>query len=397
MDILIVGGGLIGASLMLALKNSGVSTLLIESKLTYEKEEDFDARTLALSPSSMRILKCIHLWEELEPDITPINMIHISQKASFGLATLKSEKEPLGYVVEMQHLQKIFHKKLSSEKILNSARLINYDREKKVAVIEKEGEQITVIAQLIVAADGAGSHLREFCKGLNVSEKVYDHVAIVANIGLGRSHNYCAYERFTADGPLALLPMTRMRSALVWSLPYGEAKKVMELSDAEFLKKVHQLFGYRLGKLVKAGKRTLFPLKQSIMTQTISWPFVFIGNAAHTLHPVAGQGFNLGLRDVATLVQCIAGKGLNSQMLEMYQQQRIHDQKAITWLTDNLVELFTNKLPGLHAARGLGLLALENLPLFKKIVGYYTRGFAGITPDLVCGIPIQHKVSYGKL
>jgi 2-octaprenyl-6-methoxyphenol hydroxylase len=165
----------------------------------------------------------------------------------------------------------------------------------------------------------------------------------------------------------------------------------MKTSEDDFLKALQQTFGYRLGRFIQVGRRVLYPLKQVIMPQTVSNSVVFIGNAAHTLHPVAGQGFNLGLRDVATLAQYIAKEGLSTTMLRHYQQARHHDQAVITRLTDNLVGLFTHQLPGLSIARGLGLMTLDNSTLLKKLLSRYARGFGGVIPDLVCGIPLQRS------
>ena len=183
--------------------------------------------------------------------------------------------------------------------------------------------------------------------------------------------------------------MTQLRSALVWSVPQGDAKRIMDLSDADFLKALHQVFGYRLGRFTKVGKRVVFPLRQVTMTQQAAWPVVFIGNAANTLHPVAGQGFNLGLRDGVFLAQCILQQGINSSMLDFYQQSRRVDQLAITRFADGLVSLFAAKFPGIGLMRGAGLLALDNLEPLKNILTHYTQGFAGLTPDLACGIPMQ--------
>ena len=164
-------------------------------------------------------------------------------------------------------------------------------------------------------------------------------------------------------------------------------------SDQDFLKALQDTFGYRLGRFVKVGKRSLYPLRQVLMPQQVLGSVVFVGNAAHTLHPVAGQGFNLGLRDVAILAQCIAHEGLGFEMLETYQQARRHDQAAIARFTDGLIQLFTSRIPGLSIARGAGLLALDNLVPLKNVLARYAQGFAGVIPDLVCGIPLKIEAS----
>jgi 2-octaprenyl-6-methoxyphenol hydroxylase len=391
-DILVVGGGLTGATLMLALTHLGYRVLMIEAKpLSHRIQADFDARTLALSPASVRILQQLKVWARLEKKATPIHTIHISEQHRFGSARLQDPlSESLGYVVEMQHIHKAIHEQLDQTHILSPAELIALNSTKGIATISHEGREITWQVPLVVAADGIDSSARKLCK-LTAKTKNYNRVALVTNIGLRRPHQHQAFERFTSSGPLALLPMTKLRASLVWSLVPDEAQRLMKTNDDDFLKALQQTFGYRLGRFVQVGRRVLYPLKQVIMPQTVSNSVVFIGNAAHTLHPVAGQGFNLGLRDVATLAQYIAKEGLSPNMLNHYQQARQHDQAVITQLTDSLAELFTYQMPGLGIARGLGLMTLDNSHLLKKLLSRYARGFAGVIPDLVCGIPLQRS------
>jgi 2-octaprenyl-6-methoxyphenol hydroxylase len=389
-DILIVGGGLTGATLTLALTNLGYSTLLVDAKpFSNRVHADFDARTLALAPASMRILDMLKIWSLLEDHATPIDTIHVSERHCFGSARLHStQAQSLGYVVEMQYINRALHQLLDEQHILAPAELTSIDCVNGNATIRDASGEFTVQARLIVAADGADSSVRSLC-GLSKKTKEYNQIAIVANIGLARSHQNHAYERFTSSGPLALLPMTGLRSSLVWALSPNDAERLAACSEADFLKALQHAFGYRLGRFVKAGHRALYPLRQVIMPETVSGNVVFVGNAAHTLHPVAGQGFNLGLRDVATLAQCIAQQGLDSKMLQLYQQARRHDQSAIIHFTNGLIELFTSRVPGLPMMRGAGLIALDNIAVLKNLLARYARGFAGVIPDLVCGIPLQ--------
>lgn len=389
-DILIIGGGLTGATLMLALADMGYSTLLVEAKpFSNRIQADFDARSLALAPATVRILQMLGVWSHLEAYATPIDTIHVSEQRSFGSARLQGEQHaPMGHVVEMQYINKALHHLLDHRYILAPTTLVALDDEKTTATIQTSDEQMQVQAKLIVAADGADSCVRQLC-GLATKIKDYDQQAIIANIGLARPHHHYAYERFTSSGPLAMLPLTNARSSLVWALRPKTAAQLMAYNEAEFLKALQKEFGYRLGRFVKMGQRVIYPLRQVVMTQQIKGSVVFVGNAAHTLHPVAGQGFNLGLRDVATLAQCIAQDGLSPDMLQRYQRTRRHDQMAITQFTDGLVELYTRKLPGLAAIRSAGLVAFDNIPLLKNVLVRYARGFAGITPDLVCGMPLR--------
>ena len=388
-DILIVGGGLTGATLMLALTGMGYNTLLVEAKPLSERvDADFDARTLALAPASIRILKMLHIWPLLQEFATPIETIHVSEQYRFGSARLHGDElEPLGYVVEMQYINRALHHLLDHHHAIAPAKLTALDYAKGTATINTNTDELTVQAKLIVAADGTASSVRHFCN-LKPQNKDYDQHAIVANIGLARAHQQQAHERFTSSGPLAMLPMTDLRASLVWSLRPADAVRLLASSEADFLKTLQQTFGYRLGRFVKVGQRVVYPLRQVIMPQQVLGKVVFVGNAAHTLHPVAGQGFNLGLRDVATLAQCIAEGGVDAEMLNTYQQARQHDQSAMTRFTDFLIELYTCQLPGIAIARSAGLIAFDNLPLLKNLLARYARGFAGITPDLVCGIPL---------
>jgi 2-octaprenyl-6-methoxyphenol hydroxylase len=331
----------------------------------------------------------LKIWPLLQAYTSPIDTIHVSERHCFGSARLYGdEANSLGYVVEMQRINSALHKLLDERHIIAPAELTALDRVNGTATIRNAlGEFTTLQARLIVAADGADSSVRRLC-GISTKVKDYGQQAIVANIGLARSHSNVAYERFTSSGPLALLPMTDSRASLVWALLPRDAERLMACSDHEFLKSLQQTFGYRLGRFVKVGRRMLFPLRQVIISESISSSVVFVGNAAHTLHPVAGQGFNLGLRDVATLAQCIAKEGLCGKMLQTYRQARSYDQAAIIRFTDSLIELFTSQLPGFALARGAGLVALDNLTILKNILARYARGFAGVIPDLVCGIPL---------
>ena len=389
-DILIIGGGLVGATLMLALADRGYSTLLVEAKpLSTRVRADFDARTLALSPASVRILQMLNIWPLLQDYATAIKTIHVSERHRFGSARMRGEENhSLGYVVEMQYINQALHRLLDKHQIIAPAELIGLDHANSTATIRSSEGQSTLRAQLIVAADGADSVVRQLC-GLSAKVKEYGQHAIVANIGLARPHHQQAYERFTPSGPLALLPMTGLRASLVWALSPMDADRLMASSDLDFLKALQHAFGYRLGRFVKVGRRVLYPLRQVIMARQVQGSVVFVGNAAHTLHPVAGQGFNLGLRDVATLAQCIAHEGLSSEMLQHYQQARHHDQSAIIFFTNSLIELFTSRVPGLGVARGAGMSVVDNMPVLKNILDRYTSGFAGISQDLVCGIPLE--------
>ncbi|KTD17899.1 2-octaprenyl-6-methoxyphenyl hydroxylase [Legionella jordanis] len=391
LDILIVGGGLTGAALLLALAGKGFRVLLIDNKPLSEKADiNFDARSLALSPASIRILEKLNIWPLLENKATSIRQIHVSEQRQFAATRLQAKPgKALGYVVEMPYINQALQQLLNKDDVLAPAQLSQLDEASGIALVTTpNGQQFKISAKLVVAADGTHSAVRQL---LNLKTKTHDYhqQAIVANIGLARTHDHVAYERFTPSGPLAMLPLTDNRASLVWALPPQQAQQLMIVSEKEFLKALQQAFGYRLGRFCRAGERMLFPLKQVLMPTAVKWPFVFVGNAVHTLHPVAGQGFNLGLRDVAALAQCIMNDGLNEAMLANYSSMRRHDQRAIVTLTDGLIKIFTSRLPGMALARNAGLMAMEHFTVLKKLLRHYTQGFGGITPDLVCGIDLE--------
>lgn len=393
-DILIIGGGLTGATLMLALQDLGYSTCLVESNpFSSKTNPDFDARSLALSPASRSILNTLGVWQVLQEYATPIHLIHVSDQNRFGASRLHGDaNNPLGYVVEMQYINLALHTLLQKQEVIAPATFKSLDIAQGLATVQTASGELLIKAKLIVAADGADSAVRQICQH-QAQTKQYQQQAIIANIGLAKPHDYKAYERFTAQGPLALLPMQGNKMSLVWAMDPNEAARLIALEEGEFLQALQLAFGYRLGRFIKLGKRFCYPLKQVLMPKQTKWPVVYVGNAAHTLHPVAGQGFNLGLRDVATLAQNIAQFGLNENMLAQYAQARHHDQQIITHLTDGLITLFTSRLPGVGIARNIGLIAFDNLPVLKNLLARYARGYGGVTPDLVCEIALQPRKS----
>lgn len=391
-DVLIIGGGLTGATLMLALSTQGYRTLLVETQTFSNKlTPEFDARTLALSPASVSILQGIGLWPLLVADATPIIKIHVSEQGRFGHTRLQGQtQQPLGYVMELQAINRALYHLLAKQKMLAPAKLLHFDQQQQVATINYQGQEQKIKTQLLVAADGSHSLVRQLMD-MPVHIREYEQQALVTNIGLARNHQNQAYERFTDQGPLALLPMTAQRSALIWCLTSEKAHYYKTMEESLFLKSLQETFGYRLGRFIKVGQRTIFPLCKMLMPAQINNQVVFVGNAAHTLHPIAGQGFNLGLRDVATLAQCIIKQGLNSSMLANYQQLRHFDQQAIIKFTHGLVKTFGNPLPGLGISRGLGLLAMDSLPSLQNLLKRYAGGYAGMIPDLVCGIALDEE------
>jgi 2-octaprenyl-6-methoxyphenol hydroxylase len=390
-DILIVGGGLTGVTLAQALRKTGHRCLLLESNSFVDNLHlDLNSRSLALSPASINILKQLGFWSALAPKATPIHAIHVSQQQQFGRATIAGESA-LGYIVEMPHLLTILHNWLPPEIMLTQANFESFDADQSRVHCLYQGKPLTISAKLIVAADGMQSAVRQ-AVNFQQSFKEYGQSAIITNIQLQRDHLNQAFERFTHEGPLAVLPLSGRRCAVVWAMSPEKAEQMAGADEDTFLQCLQKAFGYRLGRIQAAGKRVVYPLKQVLTNNVGQWPVVLVGNAAQTLHPVAGQGFNLALRDVATLVQLIQQYGLCDAMLVAYRKNRGSDRQAVVRFTNGLIDLFGQKIPGLSLIRGMGLLAFDNSLLMKQHLSHYARGFAGFTPDLACGIPLPTGV-----
>jgi 2-octaprenyl-6-methoxyphenol hydroxylase len=390
-DILIIGGGIIGSLLSIALRNSPYRVLLCDNSDFLEKNQaHFDARSIALNQASIQILSQLGLWETLITHTTPIQTIQVSSQHQFGATQLKSSStKPLGVVIEMHRFYAALTPLIDTERIFLQAQLTHYDPQTKTATFDYQGQSLNLQPKLIVAADGTLSTMRSF---LNLTPTItdYQQIAIVANLTLKRSHHYIALERFTPDGPLALLPLEENRVALVWCLPPHRAQTFLNLSESAFLNQLQSAVGYRLGRFLHIGKRSSYPLMQLIMPQPVQEQVVFVGNAAQTLHPVAGQGLNLGLRDIAALAQYLIKQGITSTALSAYQTHRQADRHMIVNATNYLVDLFTSTRLPLRLLRSAALTAFDSTHLFQPSLIRYASGYGFSPPDLACGIPLRH-------
>lgn len=399
-DVLIVGGGMVGASLACALGGQALRVGMIESVPFGEPgQPSYDDRSIALAYGSHRIFAGMDLWQEIAPEAMPIKKIHVSDRGHFGAVRMEAADmgcAALGYVVENRVLGKVFHRRLatlSNLEILCPARLVELaiDEGFMNAGVSIDGGVRRLRTQLIVGADGGRSVVRDLT-GIAARQTGYGQTAIIANITPGRDHRCTAYERFTASGPLAMLPLPGDRCSMVWTVPESEAQSVLGLSDTDFLARVQEQFGGRLGTLRRVGRRTGYPLSLISAREAVRERLVLIGNAAHTLHPVAGQGFNLGLRDVAALAEVLseaatAGRDAGaSEVLDGYAAWRRGDQRRVTAMTDGLVRLFSNDLPPLVLARNAALLALDRLAPAKRMLMRQTMGTAGRQPRLARGL-----------
>jgi 2-octaprenyl-6-methoxyphenol hydroxylase len=394
-DIVIVGGGMVGASLAYALKNSSHRIALVEAfNFKTTQQPSYDDRGIALSYGSQRIFDTMGLWQQLSPHSTAIEHIHISDRGHFGATRLSAQQEKvpaLGQVILSRAMGQVLNQAMAESDTLDII------CPKKVVAISQESNQATltlddkqqISSKLIVAADGANSTIRRLLD-LSVTEQHYQQTAITANISTERPHEHRAYERFTEHGPIALLPMPDNRCSLIWTVKTGDEGPINALDDAAFLARLQTEFGYRLGQFTQVGKRSHFPLKLTQTEQTIQDRIVFIGNAAHNLHPIAGQGFNLGLRDVIALADVLidAKDCGDPRHLHDYQQWQQQDQDNVIKATDTLVRLFSNNNVVLGHGRSAGLIALDLLPPAKHWLASKSMGLGKKQPRLARGMTL---------
>lgn len=395
-DIIIVGGGMVGASLALALENTTLSIALIEAfDFNTDQQPSYDDRGIALSYGSQRIFETMGLWQQLKPFTTAIEHIHISDRGHFGATRLSAEQEnvpALGQVILAREMGKVLNQRLKAHSNLAlfcPNKVTDIDQQTDSVNLKLDNDQ-SLSGKLIVAADGANSTIRRLLE-LSQTEREYQQTAITANITTEQAHQNRAFERFTEHGPIALLPMPDNRSSLVWTVKTGQEQAINELDDDAFLAKLQQEFGYRLGRFTQVGKRSHYPLKLVETDQTIQHRLVFIGNAAHSLHPIAGQGFNLGLRDVVALADVLHDNPKDcgdAELLHDYQQWQRQDQATVITATDGLVRLFSNDNPLLGHGRALGLTMLDLSPAAKHFIAQKSMGLAKKQPKLARGISL---------
>ncbi|WP_274016174.1 2-octaprenyl-6-methoxyphenyl hydroxylase [Vibrio parahaemolyticus] len=384
-DVVIAGGAMAGATLALAIEHLSQGALRVAVVEPFKAQSDqhpgFDSRSIALSYGTVNLLRHLELWSAIEPFSTPIEHIHVSDRSHAGMTDITKHDvgvEVLGYVVELADVGRVYQELLTHSTAIDlycpdSAKHITRTQE-NVTIELASGELLN--AKLLVAADGAVS---QCCQqiGLELSEHDFDQVAVIANIVTQEPHQGRAFERFTENGPVALLPMSDNRMSLVWCLRPDEAQIVMELSESEFLERLQQDFGWRLGAMQKVGLRASYPLLLRHRKQNISHRFAIVGNAAQTLHPIAGQGFNLGIRDVVTLAEELVKQGEDVgryQGLIRFSQRREADRNETIWLTSSLVHVFSNDLLAMRIGRNTALAAMDNLSIFKQPLLRHTLG-----------------------
>ena len=360
-----------------------------------EYHPSFDARSTALSYSSQLIYQRLGIWQDLQQWLCPIESIHVSNRGRFGSTLLEATDHgwpALGYVVENAWLGATLAQALHKQgriELISPAKVIDAQPDDAGVCLRIEGKvERQINTRLLVVADGAASGLRETL-GVAVNEKPYRQHALVANVGFAESHQGCAFERFTRSGPVALLPLLGVsgvshRSALVWTVSAEEAEQLLECSEESFLEALQERFGYRLGRMQQVGERHGYPLSLVKSAEQVRQGVVVMGNAAHALHPVAGQGYNLALRDVAELarVLCAAHKSGENygdlQVLQRYEQRQQDDQQRTIEFSDRLPSLFMLADPVIGLARDLALSGLDLTPALKRNFVNHAAGVAAM-------------------
>jgi 2-octaprenyl-6-methoxyphenol hydroxylase len=406
-DVALAGGGLVGASLALALARLQLRVALIEaSPFGASDQPSFDDRTTALSNGSRRIFEGLGVWPLIERDATAIQRIHVSDQGRFGFTRISAEEQglsALGFVVTNRVMGAALWRRLAAEptiSVIAPARVASMRLEGGLQHLECElgGAAARVItAKLAVAADGARSTVRQSA-GIGASTWDYQQVALVTNVFTQRFHDHIAYERFTPSGPIALLPMSEGRLGLIWTVAPQLADDMAQLPDAAFLSRLQDAFGFRVGRFTRVGKRQLYPLSLTRSDEYVAERLAVVGNAAQTLHPIAGQGFNLGLRDAASLAEVLAegraqhdgkagaafdaGDGL---WLERYREWRASDRSNIVRFTDGLVRVFSQPFGPVKMLRDIGMLTFDLFPAAKDALSQLSLGASGRVPRLARG------------
>ena len=396
-DIAIVGGGLVGASLAIALQPCGLRMALIESvSAEATGQPSFDDRTTALGNSSRRIFEALDVWPLISGQAAPIKNIHVSDAGRFGFARLSAAEQGIdsfGYVVTNRVLGQALRTRLGALKDIDlrmPSSCTHIAISESQVEIHTEPSALPIRAKLVIAADGSRSQVRS-AAGLSAEVEDYQQVAVIAHVAATRSSDGTAYERFTSEGPFAVLPLHNGCYGVVWTLPPSAAELLMAASDAEYLAQLQRQFGWRIGRFLRVGQRSAYPLQLTRATKTIGPRVALIGNAAQALHPVAGQGFNLGLRDAATLAEVLsvlpAGADVGaSAVLADFSARRMIDRDGITRFTDGLVKLFSEQRLGVPLLRDMGLLMFDLSPTAKQALSKLSWGFARHTPRLARGL-----------
>lgn len=400
-DVIIFGGGLVGLTLAVALDSSGLSAILVDpADPAGRATQAFDGRTSAVSSSSMRMLETIGVTQHLPEAGCPIRTIQVADGLQpGGLAFEPVDDEPLGVMHENRHLRQALQTRAEAGEnlwLLWKSKAQSVERGAHGVVVSlDDGRKLS--APILAAVDGRHSPTRE-AAGIPIARWKYDHMAVVSTLRHEQPHGYVAYEIFFTTGPFALLPMTDdaqgHRSAIVWSVPKDDAAGWMSLTDEQFAGEAQAAMGGFLGKIAMAAPRSTFPLGFHHAARITEDRLALVGDAAHAIHPIAGQGLNLGFRDVAALAQVLvegARLGLDlgdKQLLDRYQRWRSLDALSVAFATDTLTRVYG--IPGktASAVRRFGMGMIDRLSPIKNRLMSEARGTSGELPLLLRGLPI---------
>jgi 2-octaprenyl-6-methoxyphenol hydroxylase len=388
-DIAIIGGGLVGLSAALALQKPDRNIRILESSSAQlEDSSGLNARSIALSYASIQIFKALGLAQEIKKQASPIKTIHVSSRGRWGVTRLRAseyELEAMGYVIESQKLAAILFEQVQRHKSITletGAEFESLEFADQVQLQFKQDKKPRKLkASLVLIADGAQSKARS---SLGIEHRMIDYqqAAIITNVEMSQPVSGAAYERFTDQGPLAMLPLGGSRYACVWTHDPLSSEHLMRLDDDGFSESLQQNFGHRLGFVERIGQRFCFPLHRTEALKLVKNRCLLVGNAANTLHPVAGQGLNLALRDVASLSHLLEAQMISALdedsiigLLDEYETLRTAEQRSVVRLGDGLVSLFSNDLPLLKQFRAGVLALLDIIPPLKAEIAMSGMGF----------------------
>jgi 2-octaprenyl-6-methoxyphenol hydroxylase len=403
-DVAIVGGGMVGASLALALQDTALRVLSIEAHAPAEAQQpSFDDRTTALGNGARRIFETLGAWPAIAAEAGAIRGIHVSDAGHFGCARLEAAAHALdafGYTVSNRHIGAVLWRLLRTRARVELAcparvRALQLGEDAvRLRLADAAGTEREVSAALVVAADGAQSVVRQ-AAGIAASDSDYGQVALVANVRTDRPSAGIAFERFAAAGPMALLPLAGGHYTVVWALEPARAASLKNCSADEFCQQLQRAFGWRAGRFLEVGQRSGYRLELLRALEQCAPRVALIGNAAQALHPVAAQGFNLGLRDAAVLAELIAAAADPgaAQVLSQFAARRAADRRGMIAFTDNLVRLFGDVRPTRIALRNLGLLLFDLSPPAKRALARLSFGFGGELPRLSRGLRLTVPAS----
>lgn len=425
-DVVIAGGGMTGAMLAQVLLSQcpWLQLAIVEqsaessstSTTASAPSNSFDRRSIALAASSVELLQQWGLWPELAVHASAIEHIQVSDRGHFGktyLSAAEFNRQSLGQVLEIEWLGALLYPKLANFSAQGRLHWFRPDRiEHLQTTTLHQGLRlqsgVELSAKLLIICEGGDSPTRALA-GMSLEQQPYPQSAVIANIGLAQPHQQIAFERFTENGPIALLPLTKQRYSLVWTLPPEQAQQVMQLDEAQFLQSLQQAFGYRAGVFAKVGQRQLYPLALKYSAEATKHRLLLCGNSLHNLHPIAGQGFNLALRDIAAIVglfevlsatsatsaaeQPAASVDVSSvdvgsvdggsidvgsyALVRAYQQLRQPDISRVIQFTDTMVKLFSNNSRLMALGRNIGLTAMMNC---KELQQRFGKQSMGLTP-----------------